>query len=1035
MTGKCNEYKKSLSARNRIVNRRARDITTRVMANDAITVMTLDLQLYDLAMKLWVEREDIRKQFLFRPGELHVVFWALAALGKYIEGSGIDQAWIEAGIYSPTTVSQILNGKHMYRALEAHTVTLLALYDLYFQSFLSTEPEERAYLQESSLLLREAYQEDINGNTEAERNLRDILQNTLTMMESRDMTKKMEQFQLSANKIQRFILNYMKQFETTLLFIRSTRQRDVRLHMESIESLTKYFFAHDHLNYARLLPLYIATMQETEKLHPELWREFMKGNFCVTKGLAAFTSISPDHGIEQENRALKVIGGIVGITQNEKALDKFFLIAPVLSKSLDEFAEGYGFGGNHSRKQHHEVTGGKLSRVMSHASKLSVVLREHGDPFDPYVEEEVGDEVYNLLTKEVMNEQVSRGILERDNIGQQIFQQFVTDRLVEGNLSVWDKMTKTKLQTFKSSNATAEVRSGDKLIKVKEERGLLQRFVVIARSRPELDLKECIGTYELGIVPRSLFASDGSLLLAYDKAKILHHLEHLTDHEEPDVDDPAGEDILTEDLGGHEVETATLSDAAGHAGEQTNDPSTEHNIFLCQHLQELSQSDQNPGTSTGSVLNENKTTSCQRVIIIDGMALVNGISKTEQMKTCRDFAQSFIERLENIAVHYDEVRLVFDRYIDKSLKAKMRQKRTKGKSTYYHVRDSTLIQKIPLKHFLSNVKTKAELTEYLAVKCLAYSEAHPNKLKKFMVTSGTKTTGNTEVPESLRTHSHEEADTLLILHALTVDKDAEVTIDSPDTDIFLLLIHKCHELPPATRFITGKGKFRRSIAVKPVHDKLGEKCASAILGFHAFTGSDMSGRFAGRSKDWCFKVFLTCDSKIWEALESLGQADPSQQVYSQLERFVCLLYKSKVHTRVNELRWFLFSNRAAEGESLPPTTGSLKLHVQRAQYMAMVWRKAAESHPSLPSPVGYGWQLLSDENTYVPVRCLNPPAPEALMNLLKCGCKKGCMGRCTCRNNSIPCTEVCGCVGYTCNNKANTSELSVINMDEDQRDT
>ena len=303
----------------------------------------------------------------------------------------------------------------------------------------------------------------------------------------------------------------------------------------------------------------------------------MEGNFCVTKGLAAFISTAPDHAIEQENRELKVIGGIVGITQNEKALDKFFLIALVLSKSLDEFAEEYGFGGNHSRKQHHEVTGGKLSRMMSHASKLSVVFREHGDPF---VEEEVGDEVYNLLTIEVMNEKVSRDILERDKIGQQIFQQFVTDRLVEGNLSVWDKMTKTKLRTFKSSNATAEIRSGDKLIKVKEERGLLQRFVVISRSRPELDLKECIGTYELGIVPRSLFASDGSLLLAYDKAKILHHLEHLTDHE-----------------------------------------------------------DQNPGTSIGSgALNENETTSCHRVIIIDGMALVNGIFKTEQMKTCRDFA-------------------------------------------------------------------------------------------------------------------------------------------------------------------------------------------------------------------------------------------------------------------------------------------------------------------------------------------------------------------------------------------------------------
>ena len=47
----------------------------------------------------------------------------------------------------------------------------------------------------------------------------------------------------------------------------------------------------------------------------------------------------------------------------------------------------------------------------------------------------------------------------------------------------------------------------------------------MARNRPQLDLKECIGTYEFGVVPRSLFASDGTVLLAYDKAKIFHHLE------------------------------------------------------------------------------------------------------------------------------------------------------------------------------------------------------------------------------------------------------------------------------------------------------------------------------------------------------------------------------------------------------------------------------------------------------------------------------------------------------------------------------
>ena len=61
----------------------------------------------------------------------------------------------------------------------------------------------------------------------------------------------------------------------------------------------------------------------------------------------------------------------------------------------------------------------------------------------------------------------------------------------------------------------------------------MQRFVVISRSRPELDLKECIRTYEFGVIPRSLFASDGSLLLAYDKASILHHLEKLGSNAQP----------------------------------------------------------------------------------------------------------------------------------------------------------------------------------------------------------------------------------------------------------------------------------------------------------------------------------------------------------------------------------------------------------------------------------------------------------------------------------------------------------------------
>ena len=66
---------------------------------------------------------------------------------------------------------------------------------------------------------------------------------------------------------------------------------------------------------------------------------------------------------------------------------------------------------------------------------------------------------------------------------------------------------------------------------------------------------------------------------------------------------------------------------------------------------------------------------------------------------------------------------------------------------------------------------------------------------------------------------------------------------------------------------------------------------------------------------------------------------------------------------------------------------------------------------------------------YAPVRCLNPPAPAAVMNLVKCGCKCGCK---SCRNNNLPCTYVCGCVNFSCYNHANLDDLVMRDMDGDE---
>lgn len=61
------------------------------------TIISFDLQLYIKAIKLQAKR-DVKNGFVFRMGELHVVFCVLKTLGKMIDDSGLDLVFQEAGM-------------------------------------------------------------------------------------------------------------------------------------------------------------------------------------------------------------------------------------------------------------------------------------------------------------------------------------------------------------------------------------------------------------------------------------------------------------------------------------------------------------------------------------------------------------------------------------------------------------------------------------------------------------------------------------------------------------------------------------------------------------------------------------------------------------------------------------------------------------------------------------------------------------------------------------------------------------------------
>ena len=81
------------------------------------------------------------------------------------------------------------------------------------------------------------------------------------------------------------------------------------------------------------------------------------------------------------------------------------------------------------------------------------------------------------------------------------------------------------------------------------------------------------------------------------------------------------------------------------------------------------------GDESETLTNESATQ--HKVAVIDGMAMVNQVN-FKGLQTCKDFADRFIQKLHSSTLGYQEVRLVFDRYIAKSLKSRTRDKRTAG---------------------------------------------------------------------------------------------------------------------------------------------------------------------------------------------------------------------------------------------------------------------------------------------------------------------------------------------------------------------
>ena len=198
-------------------------------------------------------------------GFLHLEMCLQEVGGKILGGSGWEQIFCKAGIFTSGVAASLLGGKHVKRTRSAYLLTLSWLeimkqtcYDKYCEDF---GPHETIQAWEKRLFSHPTI--CYWGKT-----------------------------------VKDFLLKMC-------VFLRCQRLGDWHGTLSAIENLCPYIFTFGHTNYSRWLPVFLRDMHRLPLLHPDVHENFVKGHFVVQRSNTKFSLMGLDQSQEHSIKMLK----------------------------------------------------------------------------------------------------------------------------------------------------------------------------------------------------------------------------------------------------------------------------------------------------------------------------------------------------------------------------------------------------------------------------------------------------------------------------------------------------------------------------------------------------------------------------------------------------------------------------------------------------------------------------------------------------------------------------------------------------------
>ncbi|KAL4710241.1 hypothetical protein ACJJTC_005414, partial [Scirpophaga incertulas] len=343
--------------------------------------------------------------------------------------------------------------------------------------------------------------------------------------------------------------------------------------------------------------------------------------------------------------------------------------------------------------------------------------------------------------------------------------------------------------------------------------------------------------------------------------------------------------------------------------------------------------------------------------IIDGGMLLHRC-KWQLNESFKMICEHYVRYLKNN--YNSNVYVVFDGYKIDSIKSDERNRRALKNKCADIEFNADMPLKIAQDKFLSNNNNKSRLIDMLRIKLA------DNNI--------------------FTCQAESDADKLIVDTAINLETK-NVVIVSEDIDVLVILTALANESREIYFLKPSRDKVKQKIFSSKSLEKSLPKCKEHILFLHSLTGCDTTSAFFNKGKIKFAKNFEKHHDLHEFAKIFKNKNEDFNNIFQAGVACILALYGAPAKIKdLNTLRYNFFikattKNTSVILSSLPPTTDAAIEHLKRVYLQTQIW---------LGNDINigdWGWKYLN--NMFIPITMNQLPAPDNLLQMLFCNCKKG----------------------------------------------